>query len=318
MENVWFSKTTWGCAKWICRGWERQIADKPRLYAVFVFGCLVFKEVLHEWQSLANGKDGGCHLFYLFSWPLVLFTRGCLPLSQQYPPLNRKPRSGFRFLISPEPVDVWPPLAKNACGLWGRECLVPRACARFRPLQVCFFLPFQFLQQQEKGCQTLIRFKRPALTMNHITESIIRGVFPKIVRSIVTLTRPPPRKCHTVIQLCQTLLQVFAPFPFSRDLHLLSFLCCLTAKRKSMQIWLHFDSMVVLASPNFRCLWQYFIDSLYIYRGLSGYRERINEAKTHWNRTQLLQKPHKGKDNRQGSSGRDIFYWKFIDIFKFK
>ena len=121
MENVWFSKTTWGCAKWICRGWERQIADKPRLYAVLVFGCLVFKEVLHDWQSLANGKDGGCHLFYLFSWPLVLFTRGCLPLSQQYPPLNRKPRSGFRFLISPEPVDVWPPLAKNARGLWGRD-----------------------------------------------------------------------------------------------------------------------------------------------------------------------------------------------------
>ena len=32
------------------------------------FGCFVFKEVLHEWQSLANGRDGGCHLFYLFSW----------------------------------------------------------------------------------------------------------------------------------------------------------------------------------------------------------------------------------------------------------
>ena len=66
------------------------------------FGCFVFKEVLHEWQSLANGRDGGCHLFYSFSWPLMLFTRGCLPLGQQYPPLNRKPRSGFRFLISPE------------------------------------------------------------------------------------------------------------------------------------------------------------------------------------------------------------------------
>ena len=78
------------------------------------FGCFVFKEVSHEWQSLANGRDGGCHLFYffyLFSWPLMLFPRGCLPLGQQYPPLNRKPRSGFRFLISPEPVDVWPPLA---------------------------------------------------------------------------------------------------------------------------------------------------------------------------------------------------------------
>ena len=50
------------------------------------FGCFVFKEVSHEWQSLGNGRDGGCHLFYLFSWPLMLFTRGCLPLGQQYPP----------------------------------------------------------------------------------------------------------------------------------------------------------------------------------------------------------------------------------------
>ena len=53
---------------------------------------------------MANGRDGGCHLFHLFSWPLMLFTRRCLPLGQQYPPLNRKPRSCFRFLISPEPV----------------------------------------------------------------------------------------------------------------------------------------------------------------------------------------------------------------------
>ena len=37
------------------------------------FGFFVFKEVSHEWQSLANGRDGGCHLFYLFSWPLMLF-----------------------------------------------------------------------------------------------------------------------------------------------------------------------------------------------------------------------------------------------------
>ena len=41
-------------------------------------------------------------------------------------------------------------------------------------------------------------FKRPALTMNRISKSIIIGVFPKIVRSIVNLDR---RKCHTVIQL---------------------------------------------------------------------------------------------------------------------
>ena len=75
------------------------------------FGCFVFKEVLHEWQSLANGRDGGCHLFHLSSWPLMLFTRGRLPFGQQYSRLNRKPKSGFRFLISLEPVDVWPPLA---------------------------------------------------------------------------------------------------------------------------------------------------------------------------------------------------------------
>ena len=57
-------------------------------------------------------------------------------------------------------------------------------------------------------------FKRPALTMNRISESIIIGVFPKIVRSIVNLDR---RKCHTVIQLCQTLqhiAKVFAPLIF--------------------------------------------------------------------------------------------------------
>ena len=75
------------------------------------FGCVVFKEVSHEWQSLSNGRDGGFHLFHLFSWPLMLFPRGCLPLGQQYPPLNRKPDLSFRFPISPEPVDVWPPLA---------------------------------------------------------------------------------------------------------------------------------------------------------------------------------------------------------------
>ena len=59
-------------------------------------------------------------------------------------------------------------------------------------------------------------FKRPASTMNHISESIIREVFPKIVRSTVNLDRG---KCHTVIQLCQTLqhiAKVFAPFPLSR------------------------------------------------------------------------------------------------------
>ena len=37
------------------------------------------------------------------------------------------------------------------------------------------------------------------------------------------------------------------------------------------------------------------------------YIERISGTKTHWNRVQSLQKPHRKKDNRQGSSGRDIF-----------
>ena len=55
---------------------------KTQIICSVCFGCFVFKEVLHEWQSLANGRDGGCHLFYLFSWPLMLFPRGCLPLGQ--------------------------------------------------------------------------------------------------------------------------------------------------------------------------------------------------------------------------------------------
>ena len=91
------------------------------------FGCFVFKEVSHKWQSLANGRDGGCHLFHSFSWPLMPFTRGCLPLGQQYPPLNRKQDPCFRFLISPELVDVWPPLAKNVRGRWERDCQKWRA-----------------------------------------------------------------------------------------------------------------------------------------------------------------------------------------------
>ena len=80
-------------------------------YMQRLFCFFFFKEVSLESQSLANGRDGGFHLFYLFSWPLMLFPRGCLPLGQQYHPLNGKPDLGFWFLISPEPVDVWPPLA---------------------------------------------------------------------------------------------------------------------------------------------------------------------------------------------------------------
>ena len=104
MENVWFSITTCECAKWICRSWERQITDKLRLYAAFVL------VVLFSRKSHMNGnhwQKGGMEVvtvFHLFSWPLMLFPRGCLPLGQQYPSLNRKPDLGFRFLISPEPV----------------------------------------------------------------------------------------------------------------------------------------------------------------------------------------------------------------------
>ena len=50
----------------------------------------------NHWQT------GEMEVVYLFSWPLMLFTRGRLPLGQQYCPLNRKPKSGFRFLISTE------------------------------------------------------------------------------------------------------------------------------------------------------------------------------------------------------------------------
>ena len=61
------------------------------------------------------GKREGWRLspfsLVVLAFDALCFTRGCLPLGQQYPPLKRKPRSGFRFLISPEPVDVWPPLA---------------------------------------------------------------------------------------------------------------------------------------------------------------------------------------------------------------
>ena len=78
-------------------------------------------------------------------------------------------------------------------------------------------------------------FKRPALTMNHISESIIRGVFPKIVRFFANLDR---RKCHTVIQLCQTLqhiAKVFAPFPFSHVIWLVIFFVFTYCKNKAYE-----------------------------------------------------------------------------------
>ena len=106
MENVWVF-TTWKCAKWICHlSWLReanhqQSLNQTQILRSLCFGCFVFKEISHEWQSLANGRDGGCHLFHSFFWPSMLFTRGCLQFGQQYPPLNRKQDPCFRFLISP-------------------------------------------------------------------------------------------------------------------------------------------------------------------------------------------------------------------------
>ena len=62
-------------------------------------------------------------------------------------------------------------------------------------------------------------FKRPALTMNHISESIIRGVFPKIVRSIVQLTSTQVSYCHSALSNAATYPKVFAPFPFSHVIY---------------------------------------------------------------------------------------------------
>ena len=61
-------------------------------------------------------------------------------------------------------------------------------------------------------------FKRPTLTVNHISLSIIRGVFPKLL-SIVFLDTIAS---VTFIQLCQALphiAKVFAPFTFSYVIH---------------------------------------------------------------------------------------------------
>ena len=91
---------------WMCKMNLSRLREANRRQTQIIcsicFGCFVFKEVSHEWQSLANRRDGGRHFFHLFSWPLMLFPRGCLPLGQQYPSLNRKSDLGFRFLISPE------------------------------------------------------------------------------------------------------------------------------------------------------------------------------------------------------------------------
>ena len=80
------------------------------------FGYFVFKEVSHEWQSLANVRDGGCHLFHLFFLAFDRFDALSQRLSSSrsaVSPFKPEARSSndFRFLIIPEPVDVWPPLA---------------------------------------------------------------------------------------------------------------------------------------------------------------------------------------------------------------
>ena len=105
----------------------------------------------------------------------------------------------------------------------------------------CKFASFSSFNSTRKAVKLLSAldnvkndFKRPALTMNHISESIIRGVFPKIVRSFANLNR---RKCHTVIQLCQTLqhiAKVFAPFPFSHVIWLVIFFVLTYCKKKSV------------------------------------------------------------------------------------
>ena len=47
------------------------------------------------------------------------------------------------------------------------------------------------------------------------------------------------------------------------------------------------------------------------------YREKTNGTKTHWNSAKSLQKPYRGKDNRQGSSGFDFLIGISLDgIFK--
>ena len=54
-------------------------------------------------------------------------------------------------------------------------------------------------------------FKRPALTVNHISESIIRGVFPKIVRSIVNSTVASVN-CHSALSNAATYRRGFRAF----------------------------------------------------------------------------------------------------------
>ena len=62
------------------------------------------------------------------------------------------------------------------------------------------FASFSSLNSTRKAVKLLFAldnvkndFKRPALTMNHISESIIRGIFPKIVRFFANFDR---RKCQ--------------------------------------------------------------------------------------------------------------------------
>ena len=45
---------------------ERGKSSTKPDYMKRLFWLFCFNEVLHEWQSLANGRDGGCHLFTCF------------------------------------------------------------------------------------------------------------------------------------------------------------------------------------------------------------------------------------------------------------
>ena len=74
-------------------------------------------------------------------------------------------------------------------------------------------------------------FKRPALTMNHISESIIRGDFPKIVRSIVNLDASVILS-FSFVKRCNISQRFSRLFRLVMWFDLLSYSCLLTAKKK--------------------------------------------------------------------------------------
>ena len=79
-------------------------------------------------------------------------------------------------------------------------------------------------------------FKRPALTMNHISESIIKGFFPKIVRSIVkkTSTVASVILSFSFVKRCNISQKVFAPFPFSHMIWLVIYIRVYSLQKKKI------------------------------------------------------------------------------------